>query len=105
MAENKSKKSIGTILFALVFGAVGFGVLLFSVIPSLYEGVKMSDWPETQATVSSSEFIVTPETVPPMRPPDVIATVSRAMTTLAVGWVSVVVPIILGTGISAWLAG
>ena len=53
---NKPKKPWAILLFSLPFAGVGFGFLLFSVIPSLYEGIQMRNWPETQATVISSDL-------------------------------------------------
>jgi hypothetical protein len=53
---NKPKKPWTIMLFSLPFAGIGLGFLLFSVIPSLYEGLQMSDWPEAQATVISSEL-------------------------------------------------
>ena len=53
---NKPKKPWAILLFSLPFAGVGFGFLLFSIIPTLYEGIQMRNWPETQATVISSEL-------------------------------------------------
>ena len=53
---NKPKKPWAILLFSLPFAGVGFGFLLFSVIPALYEGIQMRNWPETQATVISSDL-------------------------------------------------
>ena len=53
---NKTKKSWATLLFSLPFAGVGIGFFLFSVMPSLYDGLRMSAWHEAQATVISSEL-------------------------------------------------
>ena len=53
---SKPKRPWAILLFALPFAGVGLGFLLLSVIPTLYQGVQMSTWPATQATVISSEL-------------------------------------------------
>ncbi len=53
---DKPQRKWAILLFSLPFTGVGFGFLLFSIIPSLYDAVQMSDWHETQATVISSEL-------------------------------------------------
>jgi len=53
---NKPKKNWAILLFSLPFAGVGLGFLLFSVIPSLYDGLQMRSWHEAQATVISSEL-------------------------------------------------
>ena len=53
---DKPKRKWGILLFSLPFTGVGLGFLLFSVIPSLYDAMQMSDWREAQATVISSEL-------------------------------------------------
>ena len=53
---SKPKKRWASIIFSLPFAGVGLGFLLFSVIPTLYQGAQMSNWPATQATVISSEL-------------------------------------------------
>jgi hypothetical protein len=53
---SKPKKIWAVLLFSLPFAGVGFGFLLFSVIPSLYDGLQMRSWHEAQATVTSSEL-------------------------------------------------
>ena len=53
---DKPKRKWGILLFSLPFTGVGLGFLLFSVIPSLYDAIQMSDWREAQATVISSEL-------------------------------------------------
>lgn len=53
---SKPKRLWASLIFSLPFAGVGLGFLLFSVIPTLYQGVQMSTWPATQATVISSEL-------------------------------------------------
>ena len=53
---DKPKRKWGILLFSLPFTGVGLGFLLFSVIPSLYDAIQVSDWREAQATVISSEL-------------------------------------------------
>jgi hypothetical protein len=53
---NKPKKNWAVLLFSLPFAGVGFGFLLFSVIPSLYDGLQMRSWHQTQARVISADL-------------------------------------------------
>ncbi len=53
---EKRKKPWALLLFSLPFAGAGIGILLLSVIPSLYEGMQMQGWPVTQARVLSAEL-------------------------------------------------
>jgi hypothetical protein len=46
------------LLFSLPFAGVGVGLLLFSVIPSLYEWQQMKSWPQVKAQLQQAELIV-----------------------------------------------
>lgn len=47
--KEKLKGRWLTLLFALPFAAVGIGLLLFSVFPSLYQWQQMKAWPQVEA--------------------------------------------------------
>ena len=53
---NKPKNNWAILLFSLPFAGVGIGFLLFSIVPSLYDGLRTGTWHEAQATVISSEL-------------------------------------------------
>lgn len=46
------------LLFALPFAAVGVGLLLFSIIPNLYEWQQMKSWPQVQAQLLEARLAV-----------------------------------------------
>jgi Protein of unknown function (DUF3592) len=52
----KKRKPWGILLFGLPFAGVGLGMLFFSVLPTLYDGLQMSTWPTTPARVISAEL-------------------------------------------------
>ena len=52
----KKQKPWGMLLFSLPFAGVGLGMLFFSVLPTLYDGLRMSAWPTTPARVISAEL-------------------------------------------------
>jgi len=54
----KSQRSWLLALVGLPFFAVGAGFLLLSVIPILYDGIRMQSWHSTQATLLSAKAIV-----------------------------------------------
>ena len=56
MDEIKTERSIGLIIFGLVFFAFGFGFFTFSAIPNIYDGWKMQSWLTTQATLTAGEM-------------------------------------------------
>lgn len=49
--KEKLKDRWLILLFSLPFAGVGIGILLFSVIPSLYEWQQMKSWPRVNATL------------------------------------------------------
>lgn len=49
--NRKTKGGMGGVLFGGLFAAVGIGFLIFSVIPTLYEGWQMRSWIPVDATV------------------------------------------------------
>lgn len=53
---NGKKRSWGLILFSLPFAAVGIGLLVFSIIPTFYDVLRMSSWPSTQAELVFAEL-------------------------------------------------
>lgn len=60
--ESKSKKSNGPgpwvlVLFGMPFAAVGLGLLLLSVLPTLYDWTTMQGWQPVQATLVSAETV------------------------------------------------
>ncbi|MEH6592431.1 MAG: DUF3592 domain-containing protein [Halioglobus sp.] len=54
--SKKSKRIWPILLFSLPFSGVGIGFLVFSILPSLYDGLQMRTWHEAQANVISSEL-------------------------------------------------
>ena len=48
---KKRKQNWFMLLFALPFAGVGIGVLVFGVIPNLYEWQQMKSWPQVEARV------------------------------------------------------
>lgn len=46
------------LLFALPFAGVGIGLLLFSIIPNLYEWQQMKSWPQVQAQLLEASLSV-----------------------------------------------
>ena len=57
-SQNKTGKrsSIGLILFASVFAAVGLGFLLLSVIPTVYDYFRMQGWQPVQAQLLNAKL-------------------------------------------------
>lgn len=56
MDEIKIERSIGLIVFGLIFFAFGFGFFTFSAIPNIYDGWKMQSWSATQATLTAGDL-------------------------------------------------
>lgn len=52
--QLKRERSWGLVLFGLPFFAVGAGFLLLSVLPTLYDGWRMTSWAQTSATLDSA---------------------------------------------------
>ncbi|MBT4523035.1 MAG: DUF3592 domain-containing protein [Halieaceae bacterium] len=53
----ETKRSYGLMLFGLPFFLVGAGFLLWSVIPSLYDGWRMQSWLSTSGTLTHAELV------------------------------------------------
>lgn len=53
---NRKKRSWGLILFSLPFAAVAIGLFAFSILPALYDALRMSSWPSTQAELVHLEL-------------------------------------------------
>ena len=56
MKEKADKGFIGAILFGLAFASVGIGLLVFSVIPTLYDWVRMKSWHPAKARLLAAEM-------------------------------------------------
>lgn len=61
-SDTKSKKCNGPgpwvlVLFGMPFAAVGLGLLLLSVLPTLYDWTTMQGWQPVQATLVSAETV------------------------------------------------
>ena len=56
MDEIKTERSIGLIIFGLIFFAFGFGFFTFSALPNIYDGWKMQSWLATQATLTAGDL-------------------------------------------------
>jgi hypothetical protein len=54
--QVKRERSWGLGLFGLPFFGVGIGFLLFSVLPTLYDGWRMASWPSSMATLSQAQL-------------------------------------------------
>lgn len=53
---NGKKRSWGLILFSLPFASVGIGLLVFSILPTFYDVLRMSGWASTQAELVYAEL-------------------------------------------------
>lgn len=53
----KTQRSWFLTLFGLPFFCVGAGVLLFSIMPTLYDAARMASWPETPATLLQAQLV------------------------------------------------
>lgn len=59
MAASKSPTRYwGLLLFSLPFAGVGIGIFLFSILPTFYDALRMSDWPSAQADLVYAELII-----------------------------------------------
>lgn len=56
MDKVKTERSIGLIIFGLIFFAFGFGFFTFTAIPNIYDGLKMQSWLSTQATLTAGDL-------------------------------------------------
>ena len=56
MDKIKTQRSIGLIIFGLIFFSLGFGIFSFSSIPNIYDGWKMQSWLTTQATLTAGDL-------------------------------------------------
>lgn len=56
MDKIKTERSIGLIIFGLIFLVPGFGFFAFSAIPGLYDGYTMQSWPTTQAVLTAGNL-------------------------------------------------
>ena len=52
--KETTKGRLLVLLFALPFASGGLGILIFSVIPSLYEWHDMKSWPQVEAQLQSA---------------------------------------------------
>ena len=52
--KETTKGRLLMLLFALPFASGGLGILIFSVIPSLYEWHDMNSWPQVDAHLQSA---------------------------------------------------
>lgn len=55
-SETKPKRSWFLIIFSLPFAGVGIGLLVFSIIPTFYDVLRMSSWASTQAELVFAEL-------------------------------------------------
>jgi hypothetical protein len=55
--QIETKRNWLIALFGLPFFGVGAGVLLFLIVPTLYDGWRMASWPATQGTLLRAELV------------------------------------------------
>lgn len=56
MAQSQQQNKGCLILFGMPFLLIGLGLLFFSIVPALYDGLRMSGWAQTQATLLSVDI-------------------------------------------------